>query len=75
MRETSDQIGLSRQERLDNLQGAFAIRDIRAIKGQAVLLVDDILTTGSTAIHCTRVLLQRGACRVTVITWAGGKID
>jgi competence protein ComFC len=75
VRETPDQMSLSRRERQENLQGAFSLRNSLAVKGQAVLLVDDIFTTGSTANHCSRVLIQGGARRVAVISWAGGKLD
>lgn len=71
IQETQDQIGLKRVERLLNLKGVFAVKESTAIKGKSILLVDDILTTGSTAHHGSQVLLDEGAAEVRVITWAG----
>ncbi len=71
IRETKDQIGLTKKERLTNLEGAYQVRDGLSIKGAGILLVDDILTTGSTVHHGSLVLLRSGAKEVKVVTWAG----
>lgn len=71
-KDTLDQVGLRRGERLANLAGAFSVSQPALIRGKYVLLVDDIFTTGSTAVHCTEALLRGGAVRVAVITWATG---
>lgn len=71
IRETQDQIGLKRSERLSNLEGAFEVKKPLALKGVRVLLVDDIFTTGSTAHHSSKTLLEAGAEEIKVITWAG----
>lgn len=64
---------LSREEREKNLRGAFTTKENQALKGKNILLVDDVYTTGITARECTRALLEAGARRVCVITWAAGK--
>jgi len=69
-RETLSQIGLSSHQRRDNLRGAFVISAVDAVKGREVLLVDDVLTTGTTASECARVLRRAGASRVYVATVA-----
>jgi len=46
---------------LKNLAKAFAVQRGTELKGQRVLLVDDILTTGTTANECSRVLRSAGA--------------
>ncbi|MBI5742232.1 MAG: ComF family protein [Candidatus Niyogibacteria bacterium] len=60
----------SRAERLKNLAGSFAAQDPAAIAGQNIILVDDVLTTGATAIECVRVLRAAGAHSVTVLVVA-----
>jgi len=54
--------------RVANVSGAFRLRRFarRALAGQEVWLVDDVLTSGSTADECARVLLRAGALRVGV---------
>lgn len=71
-RATRSQVGLSRSERERNVSGAFALRPGQAarISGKAVLLVDDVITTGATASAAARVLLKAGAARVDVLALA-----
>lgn len=71
-RDTIPQAGLSRKERWANLKDIFTLEAPSIIKGQDVLLVDDVLTTGATATACTIVLLQAGARSVSVATLATG---
>lgn len=47
-----------------NVLGAYRLLEGAAVKGQRVLLLDDILTTGATAGECARVLLSAGAKEV-----------
>jgi len=70
IRWTEPQISLSADERRHNVKGAFAVSNSAAVAGKHVLLLDDILTTGSTAEECSRVLKSAGAAEVTVITIA-----
>ena len=69
-RDTGSQIGLTRRQRRQNLQGAFAVSDAAAVKKRNVVLVDDVYTTGATAAECARILLRAGAARVWVATVA-----
>jgi len=73
-RETGSQIGLTRHQRRENLRGAFAVpvptTDPTRILKRDILLIDDVLTTGTTASECARVLLRAGAARVWVATVA-----
>jgi len=69
-RATLSQIGLSSHQRRENLRGAFAITSVDAVKDREVLLVDDVLTTGTTASECARVLRRAGTSRVYVATVA-----
>lgn len=70
VRETAPQVGLSRRERWRNLAGAFQVQEPALVKGQRLLLVDDVMTTGATAAACTGALLAAGAAGVEVVTLA-----
>jgi ComF family protein len=68
-RETRSQVGLSAQERLTNVAGAFrALPNI--VSGKSVLLVDDVATTGATLNACAAALRTAGAVRVYALTLA-----
>lgn len=71
-RATRSQVGLTADERRRNMQKAFAVLpEQRArIEGRAVLLVDDVRTTGATAGACARALREAGAARVDVLSFA-----
>ena len=73
VKETRPQYGLSREERVRNLEGAFAPAAGAAIRGRRILLLDDIFTTGTTALHCAEVLRGAGAAQVAVLTLASGQ--
>lgn len=72
VKDTRVMHNLSREQRRANLEDAFQIKDIQAIEGKNVLLVDDIFTTGATANSCSKVLMEGGAKSVTVLTFARG---
>lgn len=69
-RETRSQIGLSRHQRRENMRGAFVVSAPDEIRGREVLLVDDVMTTGTTVSECARVLRRAGASKVYVATVA-----
>jgi ComF family protein len=71
-RWTGSQAGLKAKERRSNVRRAFDIhpRWTRSLEGKAVLLVDDVLTTGATVDACVRNLEQGGARHVDVLTLA-----
>ena len=66
VRRTVSQANLSLTARRENVRGAFEARHGVALKGQAVLLVDDVMTTGSTVHEVARALRKGGAGRVIV---------
>jgi ComF family protein len=64
IRYTNTQTALDRSERMENLHNAFRLRKNVDVRGLRVLLVDDVLTTGSTLNECARVLKRAGALSV-----------
>jgi len=66
------QVALQRGERRANVQGAFLLLDaeIPGIEGRDVVLVDDVLTTGATAVAAAEVLGAGGVRSVSVLTFA-----
>jgi ComF family protein len=69
---TQTQTELSREERMANVRGAFAVRRGTSLHGQRLVVVDDVFTTGATTSACARPLLDAGAAAVSVWTLARG---
>jgi predicted amidophosphoribosyltransferase len=61
---------MSPLQRRKAVAGAFAVRARSTLNGKTVVLVDDVLTTGSTADACARVLKRAGAERIELVSWA-----
>lgn len=72
-RDTPHQTGLSRNQRLHNLDGAFTIDQKCQVNGKNILLVDDVFTSGTTLQECAQVLHQHGAKKIMGITLASGR--
>lgn len=67
--------GMAARERARSLENAFQVRAPRLIEHKVVLLVDDVMTTGSTANEIARTLLNGGARAVNVLTLARAASD
>jgi ComF family protein len=71
-RSTGHQVGLTRAQRLRNVAGVFRVpsNELPNISGKAILLVDDVITSGATASAAAMALKRAGARRVDVLTLA-----
>lgn len=68
VRNTESQTQKTREERINNMQEAFAIKDTNKIKNKHLLLIDDVLTTGATLESCALALLQAPATCISIAT-------
>lgn len=69
-RPTEPQINLSASERRVNVKGAFSVKRADSIAGKRILLLDDVMTTGSTMNECAKELKKAGADMVVAATIA-----
>jgi len=74
IRKTTRQAELSGKDRRKNLQGVFKVPKSKVfkVKGKTIILVDDVLTTGSTLNECAKVLKEAGAKKVWGLVIARG---
>ena len=70
VRATPPLKGLNMRQRRRTVAGAFRASPEAELRGRTVVLIDDVLTTGSTANACARVLKRAGAKRVDLVSWA-----
>lgn len=69
-KQTQRQEMLGRAERKKNVDNAFAVADKSKIKNKAILLIDDVKTTGATLNNCAKALKRAGATSVVCVTLA-----
>jgi len=70
IRHTVPQVSLKRRERLKNLRRSFGVQTPSQIAGKTILLIDDVLTTGTTVNECAKALRKAGSGHVYVATLA-----
>lgn len=70
VRATPQQVGLSKNQRAENMQGVFRVPDKAAVAGRRLVLIDDVLTSGATVDACARALLRAGCAHVDVLVFA-----
>jgi competence protein ComFC len=66
-RATLAQYGLTKAERFANVAEAFSVKKSPAIRGKTVILIDDVVTSGATALSCGKCLTAAGAKRIIVL--------
>ena len=66
-RFVKSQTQMGRQERMENVADVFEAKDLSAIRGRHVLLVDDVVTTGATMMACAREILKTEGVRVSLL--------
>src|SRR5271157_3902439 len=69
-RATISQVGLTREQRIENVRDAFCVRERERVRDRVVILVDDVMTTGTTLSECAGVLKKAGAEKVLAATVA-----
>ncbi|MCD3217922.1 ComF family protein [Clostridium botulinum C] len=69
-RETKDQIGLTKNQRWENLENSFKCVNRNKIQDKKILLIDDVLTTGATAFFCSKEMVSSGCKEVIILTVA-----
>lgn len=72
VKATKSQVGLSASERMKNVSGAFrpGLDAKETVRGRRVLLIDDVMTTGSTLNSAANVLRRAGATEVDALVFA-----
>ena len=70
VKHTQPQARLSKNKRKKNLNNAFAVREPKKVRDKSILLMDDVMTTGTTLAECAAKLVKDGAKQVNVLTIA-----
>lgn len=72
VRRTASQVGLTHDQRKRNVAGAFKVDETAKsrIRGKAIVVIDDVITTGATAEACAKALKRAKAARVDVLALA-----
>ena len=69
-KRTQSQGGFNARARIENVRGAFSVKQADRIKGRHLVLIDDVYTTGATLEACAKRLKRAGAAKVDGICLA-----
>ena len=69
-KNTLSQTKLSNEERKGNMLGAFKVKNSKSIKGKNIIIIDDVITTGTTVLELAKVLKENGADKVYCLSVA-----
>ena len=67
---TESQTHKTREERLKNMQNVFEVQNSKLIEGKHILLIDDVITTGSTTSECCEALLKVPGVKISIASLA-----
>lgn len=70
IKNTATQTKLNKSERSKNMQNAFKIKKTKQIEGKNIIVVDDVITTGTTILELAKKLKENGAARVYALSVA-----
>jgi len=62
------QTKMDRWQRMENVKDVFEVKNIDALKGKHILLIDDVVTTGATIISCAREIMKCGDVKFSVLS-------
>lgn len=65
-----EQSKLNKEERFQNIEGVYKLKNEKLLENKKVLIFDDIFTTGSTVNECSKILLQANPKKIGVLTIA-----
>jgi len=71
-KQTLAQTELKKEQRIENIKGVFGVKNPEKIKNKKIILIDDVLTTGSTLEECAKILKTAGAKEVWGMVAARG---
>ncbi len=74
IRHTNTQTKMTREERLVNLKNAFTVKNSQLFEEKHILLVDDVLTTGTTLLECGKKILECKDSKISMATIAMGEL-
>jgi ComF family protein len=72
-KDTKSQTGMNKDERVANVKNVFRLNDSYVIKEKKIILVDDVMTTGSTVSECLKILKKKGCEKVLAVSLAIAK--